>query len=73
MYPNPRHFKAITKLFPTAHVEVCRNAFRSWEYCGKSDTRVEGPVEFGEIPKPSNKITADVLAFNKAVLAEGPE
>lgn len=63
----------IVKAFPTAHIEVAKNAFKSWEYCGKPETRVEGPVEFGPIPKPQKYAKGDTLAFNKAVLTEGPE
>ena len=34
---------------------------------------MEGPVEFGPLPKPSKNVSGDTLAFNKAVLEEGPE
>ena len=32
------------------HVDAARNAMAAWKYCGKEDTRVEGPLEFGIPP-----------------------
>lgn len=63
-YKSPRSFASIKKQFTREHIEVCKNAFRSWEYCGKSDTRVEGPTEFGPMPKPSKRVEGDTKAFN---------
>lgn len=42
------------KLLPGVHVEVARNALASWDYCGKEESRVEGPVEFGVPPARLN-------------------
>lgn len=47
---------AVKSMFPTAHIETAKSPFHSWEYCGKADTRVEGPVEFG-LP-PANRARA---------------
>jgi len=44
----------VIKDWPGAHVEVARNALASWDYCGKQDTRQEGPVDFGVPPAQSN-------------------
>lgn len=42
---------AAKKLFTeNPHVEVAKSALNAWEYCGKKETRVEGPVEFGVPP-----------------------
>jgi len=46
--------KKIIKDWPGAHVEVARNALASWDYCGKEDTRTEGPVEYGTPPAQRN-------------------
>jgi len=35
-------------LTPHAHVEICRAWDKAKEYCGKEDTRIEGPWEIGE-------------------------
>lgn len=45
---------SVKKQFPTAHIEVSKNAFNAWTYCGKEDTRVEGPVEYGVPPAQLN-------------------
>lgn len=34
---------------------------------------MEGPLEFGPAPKARKNVAGDTLAFNKAVLEEGPE
>lgn len=44
----------VIKDWPGAHVEIAKNALRSWEYCGKQDSRIEGPVEHGVPPAQSN-------------------
>ena len=33
------------------HLEVCRSVKHAIAYCGKVETRVDGPWEFGELPK----------------------
>lgn len=72
-FPNKRHFKAVAKLFPKCHVETAKNPVKSYEYCCKDDTRIEGPVHFGEVPKPRKNVKGDTLAFNQAVIKEGCE
>lgn len=37
------HWNTMKKKFPTSHVEKAKNAMASWNYCGKEDTRIEGP------------------------------
>lgn len=54
-FENARQFKAMAKLLPNAHVETAKCSFRAWTYCSKADTRLEGPVHFGEVPKPEKK------------------
>lgn len=63
-------FSVIHKLLPGAHVEAARNPFQSWEYCGKEDTRVEGPVEFG-VPPAAKWRKGDTKARNAMLLEKG--
>lgn len=73
-FDNARTCKRVVEHFPDAHVEPAKNAFRAYEYCSKSDTRVEGPVTFGPVPKPSlTKAKVDTKAFNEMCITIGPE
>ena len=55
-FENARQFKAMVKLLTTqAHIEAAKCSFAAWTYCSKTDTRLEGPVHFGEVPKPKKK------------------
>ena len=56
--------KSLSKKLPKSHIEVSRNPIKSYEYCQKTDTRIEGPVIYGEAPKPRKNIAGDTLAFN---------
>lgn len=38
-FENPRTFKSIKKMLPTAHIEKMKNKIASIKYCSKSDTR----------------------------------
>jgi hypothetical protein len=42
----------------------------SWEYCGKKDTRLEGPLEHG-LPPASKNVKGDTAARNKMILEKG--
>jgi len=46
---------AVSKIFPKAHIEVAKSALNAWKYCGKDDTRIEGPLEYGQPPAQLNK------------------
>lgn len=72
-FTSKRHFTAVKKLFPTAHVETAKNALKSYNYCKKDDTRVEGPIEWGPIPKPKKSIAGDTAEFNRICIEQGPE
>jgi len=58
---------ALVKLFPTAHIEVCKSPPDAWEYCGKEESRIEGPVQFG-IPPARRNLKGDVARFNKQAI-----
>lgn len=62
---------AVQKLFK-CHVEVSKSAIHAWDYCGKTETRIEGPVEFGQPPACPNK-KGDKAKRNKMLLQKGAE
>lgn len=65
-------FTSLKTKFPTAHIESCHSAIDAWNYCGKEDTRIEGPVEFGLPPaNPSKK--GDRAGLNKLLIEKGAE
>jgi len=62
--------KALIKQFDGCHVEVARNAMRAWEYCGKADTRKEGPLESG-VPPAAKNVKGDTKTRNEFILKHG--
>lgn len=65
-------FGVVKKLLPTAFIDAAKSPFEAWEYCGKEDTRVEGPVEFGVPPARLNK-KGDKASKNMLLLEKGAE
>jgi hypothetical protein len=63
-------FSVITKMFPGCHVEGSKSPFDAWEYCGKEDTRVEGPVEYG-VPPAARYRPGDYKKRNAMLLEKG--
>lgn len=59
-------------MFPTAHIEPTKFPQKSWEYCGKVETRVEGPVEYG-IPPARLYVKGEKAEKNKMLLEKGAE
>lgn len=51
---------------------VTRNPSAAYDYCGKEDTRIEGPITHG-IPPARLNVAGDKKAFNLKVLEIGPE
>lgn len=43
---------------------------KSWNYCGKEETRLEGPLEHG-IPPASKAVKGDTAARNAMILEKG--
>lgn len=70
-YKSQRQLKAMIKRFPGAHIEIARNAMASWNYCGKSDSRVEGPLDHG-VPPASKRVKGDTKARNALLIEYGP-
>lgn len=62
--------KKVMKYMPRAHLTNCIDAMASWEYCGKDDTRLEGPFSHGAPPAKRNK-AGDVAERNKIILEMG--
>lgn len=58
------------KQFPGCHIEVAKNALAAWRYCGKEDTRVEGPCEHGVPPAALNQ-KGDKKARNLLIIEKG--
>ncbi len=69
-YSNARQINSLKKQFPGCHIEPAKSAMASWTYCGKADTRVEGPVETGAPPAPLNVKNAK-KERNKLILEKG--
>lgn len=42
----------------------------AWNYCGKADTRLEGPLEHG-LPPAAKNVKGDTAARNKMILEYG--
>ncbi len=53
VFTNPISFTSVGSRIgdTTAHIEICQNLKASIEYCQKSDTRIDGPYEYGDKPK----------------------
>jgi len=56
--------------FTNVHVERARCAQDVWEYCGKEDTRVAGPLEFG-VPPARQNVKGSVAERNKMIFEKG--
>lgn len=65
-------FNAVKKCLPGCHIESSRDAFKCWEYCGKEDTRIEGPVEWG-VPPAAKNIAGNTKKRNQMLLEVGAE
>jgi len=63
--------KAIALKLKGCHVEAAKNALAAWRYCGKEDSRVEGPLEFG-LPPASRAVKGDTKERNRMILDMGP-
>lgn len=61
---------SIIKKLKGCHVEVARNAMAAWDYCGKQDTRMEGPLDFG-IPPAAKNVKGDTAKKNKLLIEQG--
>lgn len=65
-YKNPQkigHYKLLNK---GIHAEKCKSDKASMEYCQKKETRIEGPLEFGEKPMHRNSKADWDEVWNKA-------
>lgn len=58
------------KRFPGCHLVAARTARGSWDYCSKTDTRIEEPISFGICPAAPNKL-GECAKKNKEIIAYG--
>lgn len=57
-------------IIPGAHIEKAKNAMSLWNYCGKSDSRIEGPLEHG-VPPAARNVKGDTKERNQMILKMG--
>jgi len=69
-YKTCRKFSSVKKNFPGCHVEIARNAMAAWDYCGKEDTRVDGPLVHG-LPPAAKNVRGDTKKKNVMILEYG--
>ena len=69
-YANARQHKAMRKAFPGCHIEISKNAMAAWRYCGKTETRLEGPIDKG-VPPASRAVKGDTKERNQMILEYG--
>lgn len=58
------------KLFPDMHIEKANIAMAIWKYCGKEESRIEGPLEHG-LPPAARNIKGDTKERNKMIMEYG--
>lgn len=51
-------------------MEKCNSPYDGWTYCGKDESRVEGPVEYGVPPAAVNR-KGDLKARNHLLIEKG--
>ncbi len=71
-YKNQLHFLSMQKKFTGCHVMVTRNPGAAYDYCGKEDSRIYGPIQYG-CPPPRLNVTGEKKAFNQRALEIGAE
>ena len=69
-YKKTVRLPRMRKDFPGCHIELTKNAMAAWKYCGKADTRVEGPLDHG-VPPASKRVKGDTAEHNKMILEYG--
>lgn len=61
---------SMIKKLKGCHVEAARNAMAAWRYCGKEESRLEGPLDFG-VPPASRAVKGDTKKRNKMIMEMG--
>lgn len=61
---------SMRKKLKGSHVEVSKNALAAWRYCGKEDSRVSGPWEFG-VPPAARNVKGDTAERNRLIIEYG--
>lgn len=57
----------VLKIIPRAHWEGVRDVQAALKYVGKADTRLEGPWEYGELPKNCQGKRTDLIAVKELI------
>lgn len=70
-FADAKSIKSVIKKFPGAHVEICRDPRKSWDYCCKAESRVEPGLTWGEPPKPRKNVKGETAEYNKRILKMG--
>lgn len=61
-FSNKKSFAFVKSLFPEAHWERARGTpVQNKAYCTKSETRIRGPFEFGEVPRQGRRTDLDAI------------
>ena len=72
-YAHCKTHMQVRRQWPGCHILACKDPRSSWDYCGKDETREEGPVEYGKAPKPKAKPIKSTVQFNQECVNEGAE
>ena len=65
-FPNPRSISGVRKEYTPIHIEIANHVAKARNYCRKSETRVDGPYEFGN----SNTKSERIERMKKEILEE---
>lgn len=67
-FDRPIRLQAVKKILPRAHLEGRRGtAQQAADYCRKTDSRVDGPWEYGEISMQRQGTRSDLVAVSDAI------
>lgn len=58
-FKNQIDFHKIKQFLPTAHIEPCKDYRKAYNYCRKSDSRIDGPWYYGELVASERKSKLD--------------
>jgi len=71
-FSGNKRLSALKKLAPTAHWEIRRGTHEQAKtYCSKTDTRVDGPWQYGDEPKQGTR--QDLISVKKRILEGASE
>lgn len=71
-WPTNQREKAMRTAFPGSHLEPAHHVLALWDYCGKEESRVAGPVSFG-VPPVARNVAGSKRDRNAMLLEKGAE